>query len=146
MRIFAKKLNFFAKNAIISQKMKVETSYSGILGATLAKKRKSKKLGQQKIADETGINRSSWSRIENGEVVPDAVQLQKIAKAFGTTSAQILEEVDETQKRMEEEDVTVHTEKKSSNSGLGAFLLGAALGVLITKVLSGKSSKDGEDV
>ena len=126
--------------------MKVETSYSGILGATLAHKRKSRKWDQRKIADETGINRSSWSRIENGEVVPDAVQLQKIAKAFGTTSAQILEEVDETQKRMEEEDVTVHTEKKSSNSGLGAFLLGAALGVLITKVLSGKSSKDGEDV
>ena len=145
MRIFAKKLNFFAKNAIISQKMKVETSYLRILGATLAYKRKSKKLGQQTIADETGIDRSSWSRIENGEVAPDAVQLQKIAKVFGTTSAQILEEVDDIQKQMEEEDVTVHTEKQSSNSGLGAFLLGATLGVLIAKYLSDKSPKDGED-
>ena len=125
--------------------MKVETSYSRILGATLAHKRKSRKWDQRKIADETGIDRSSWSRIENGEVAPDAVQLQKIAKVFETTSAQILEEVDDIQKQMEEEDVTVHTEKQSSNSGLGAFLLGATLGVLIAKYLSDKSPKDGED-
>lgn len=119
--------------------MKPETTYLAVLGKILAQKRQAKGWDQAKIAQKTGINRSSWSRLENGEVAPDAIQLARIAQAFAMTPDQLLAEVGEVKKQLEKQKITVHMSKDvpgRKENKLGIFVLGAALGAIITALMS----------
>ena len=130
--------------------MKPETTYPAIIGRILARERNAKGLDQDKMAKAVGINRSSWSRLENGEFVPNAVLLRKIAGVFGKTPSSILAEADAASERLQKEGVQVHLEKPVAKSGakkvgLGLALLGAAaLGGLVAGALKkdGDSSED----
>ncbi len=125
--------------------MKSETTYSAILGRILAQERKKAGMDQAKIAGKTGINRSTWSRMENGEVTPDALQLNKIANALGTTPEKFITEANDAQKHLERKKISVRMVNerpdKSSNK-VGAFLIGAALGALITALATAKDSSE----
>ena len=93
------------------------------------------------MAQKVGLNRSTWSRIENGEIVPNAVLLDKIGRALDKNSADILAEANAARKRLQQEGVEVHQEKPAAKSGskkvgLGLALLGAAaLGGLVASAL-----------
>ena len=124
--------------------MKTETTYSAILGKILARKRKERGWDQAEIAQKTGINRSSWSRLENGETAPDAIQLAKIADAFGMKSKELFAEVDDVKVQLEKQDIQVHMAKaipQRDNNKLGIFLLGTALGAIIAALMSGNTPK-----
>ena len=129
--------------------MKPETTYPAIIGRILARERNELRMDQTKMAAAVGINRSSWSRIENGEIVPNAVLLDRIARVFGKNPSDILLEADEARARLQKEGVTVHGEKPPAKSdgkkvGLGLALLGAAaLGGLVANALA--KNKEGED-
>jgi transcriptional regulator with XRE-family HTH domain len=67
--------------------MKDETSLNGgvrKVGNDLAKLRLNSGLKQAKIAEALGVDASRISRIETGEVIPDADEVKKFAKAAGT--------------------------------------------------------------
>lgn len=99
------------------------------------------------MAKKVGLNRSSWSRIENGEVVPNAVMLDKIARVFETNPSDILFEADQARARLEKEGVVVHPDKVTAKSdakkvGIGLALLGvAALGGLVARALQNKGEE-----
>ena len=121
--------------------MKMETTYLAVLGKILAQKRKKRGWDQAETAKKTGINRSSWSRLENGEVAPDAIQLTKIAGAFGMKAEELLAEVGAIQKKLESQKIKVHMAKEipsRKENKLGMFVLGTALGAIITALLTNK--------
>ena len=124
--------------------MKLETTYSAVLGKILAQKRKNKGWDQATVAQKTDINRSSWSRMENGESTPDAIQLAKIAGVFGTTSPELIAEVESVKKQLERQKIKVHMAKAKEipekNNKLGVFMLGATLGAIIAALIAGKNS------
>ena len=128
--------------------MQSETTYPAIIGRILAYERGKRGWDQEKMAAKVGLNRSSWSRIENGETVLNAVLLDKIAGVFGMPPSQILIEADEARRKLEAEGVQVHSEKRtkvsSGNVGVGLALLGTmALGGLVASVLA-KDKKGGK--
>lgn len=126
--------------------MKPETTYAAIIGRVLAQNRKKRGLDQEAAAKAAGLNRSSWSRLENGEAVPSAVQLAKIAQAFKIGAAEIFTEADKARKELEAHGVRVHLDKVSvkkskAKTGIGLALLGAAaLGAMIAKAVADKPS------
>ena len=121
--------------------MKPETTYPAIIGRILARERSKRGLDQEKMAHAVGLNRSTWSRIENGEVVPNTLLLDKIARFLDTDPSRILAEADAARARLQKEGVEVHPQKPVAKSegkgvGLGLALLGAAaLGGLVARAL-----------
>ena len=100
------------------------------------------------MSAKSGINRSSLSRLENGETALDAEQLAKIAKALDIRPAKIFEEADNAKEALEKAGIKVYMEKKSVKSGvgLGLALIGiAALGSLVATSLSEKKNEHDDD-
>lgn len=125
--------------------MQPETTNSAILGRILVRLRKEKNLGQAEVSMRTGINRSSLSRIEKGDMSADIEQLERIAEALGTTPEHLLSQVKKTRKQLEEAGVRV-TQKPPGKSNAGWILAGAALGAaLIAAVASSANKDDNED-
>jgi len=122
--------------------MQAETTYSAVLGRVLAQKRKrlGREWDQARAAQRAGISRSTWSRLENGESAPDAIQLARIAEMFGTTAPEFLAEVEKICNGLRERGVKVHMEKPkkvSTAGGIGLALLGtAALAGIAAAVLA----------
>ena len=54
------------------------------VGARIRKIRQSKDLSQDNVADELGINKSSYSKIENGHTDPSLSRILKIAEILET--------------------------------------------------------------
>jgi transcriptional regulator with XRE-family HTH domain len=74
---------------------KPSPSYSGItelvqLGASIREKRSMQGLSQEAFADKTGLDRSYLGGIERGEHNIALVNLVKIARALGITTAELL--------------------------------------------------------
>lgn len=124
--------------------MQAATTYPAIIGRIIAERRKKLGMDQATAADEAGINRSSWSRIENGETTPDAVQLSKIATALGLSSDGIIARANEAKKTLEKQGIDVRLDppaKSKSSTGIIALLGAAALGGLVYAA----TKKDSED-
>lgn len=114
-----------------SPEMQAETTYLAVLGRVLAQKRKrlGREWDQADAARRAGISRSTWSRLENGESAPDAIQLARIAKMFDTTAPEFLAEVERVCDGLRKRGVKVHMEKQKKTSvagGIGLALLGTA--------------------
>ncbi len=60
------------------------------LGARLVALRTTRKLSQRNLAIKTNISNATISRIENGEVMPDANTLQTLASFFNVTTDYLL--------------------------------------------------------
>ena len=88
--------------------MRAETTYSAIVGRVIAVRRKKMALNQENVAEKAGINRSSLSRIENGDVAPDIFQLTHIARALSCSLEEIVKEADKKRLLLEGMGVIVH--------------------------------------
>lgn len=60
------------------------------LGENLKKLRESKDLSQGDLADKLEVDRAYISNIENGRMNPTLSTLEKIAKALGISSSELL--------------------------------------------------------
>jgi transcriptional regulator with XRE-family HTH domain len=69
-------------------------AFTLVLGQVLAVLRKRAGLGQGDVARAAGIGQSSMSRYENGDALPDAYVLRKVAEALGVTVSHLFEIVD----------------------------------------------------
>jgi len=71
---------------------KDEQSYLSQLGARIRKLRKAKKLSQEGLAFEAGLDRTYVSSVERGERNIAVLNLAKLAGALGVGAAELLEE------------------------------------------------------
>lgn len=139
---------FCEKSAKILSIMRWDTTYAGVLGRIIARERKRANLDQAQMSEKTGINRSTLSRMEHGVTTPDAVQLKIIANALGMRPEDLYAKADEMSEDLKTGRVKVHMAKepsgKSTNKA-GAFLLGAALGAIITALATAKDSPENDE-
>ena len=127
--------------------MQPETTYHAILGRILRELRKNKGMDQSEIAEKMGMNRSSWSRIENGSTITNIQQLQKIGRIFDMEASKILLKADDIANSLKDKGYIVHydsikevREKSSGSQGL-ALIGGAVLGLLVGSLLFGNNDK-----
>ncbi len=105
------------------------THIDAVFGKIIANKREARqpKLDQIQLAAKLGVNQPALSRIERGESAVSITMLRKLAAAFGTTGADLMDELESAIRRVENEHVTVLAKKdvEKKNDGL-ALALGAA--------------------
>ncbi|MEG9862232.1 MAG: helix-turn-helix transcriptional regulator [Parvularculales bacterium] len=129
--------------------MKKEMTFTAVLGLMLRNMCKDKGLDQAQMAKKMGMNRSSWSRIENGITAVDIQQLKKIGEILGVDATVILERAEAVAQSLEDKGYTVHfdttktVEEKSKAKGI-ALVGGAVLGLLVGGILL-SMTKDNED-
>jgi HTH-type transcriptional repressor of puuD len=63
------------------------------LGKNIAQLRKAQKIKSYELAEMAGVKQPYISAIENGKKIPSLEVLQKIARALGTTTSELLGEV-----------------------------------------------------
>jgi transcriptional regulator with XRE-family HTH domain len=63
------------------------------IGYRIRKIRESKDLKRETVADELGINHSSYSKIERGETDPSASRLLEIARVLKVSAADFFEDI-----------------------------------------------------
>jgi transcriptional regulator with XRE-family HTH domain len=71
---------------------KDEQSYLSQLGARIRKLRKARKLSQEALAFEAGLDRTYVSSVERGERNIAVLNLAKLARALGVEVAELLGE------------------------------------------------------
>lgn len=111
--------------------MELRITDSAILGVIIARRRKERGLGQAEVSGDTGINRSSWSRIEKGDMAVDIEQLGRIAKTLDTTPEALLKEMRETREKLEQAGYKAAPKQPKKSKVGWAVLAGAALGALL---------------
>ncbi len=71
-----------------------ETDFEQRLALRLAQLRQSTGRSLDELAEQTGLSRATLSRFERGESSPSAVQLSRLAIAFGLTASRVLAEAE----------------------------------------------------
>lgn len=60
------------------------------LGQNLKRLRLEREMSQQQVGEGLGVQRSTYTYMENGKTVPDALQVIRLAEIFGVTADEIL--------------------------------------------------------
>ena len=68
--------------------------YALVLGRVVGHLREQRAWSQQQLAAAAGLTQPTLSRIERGQVLPDAFTLRQLAGAFGMTSAELTQRID----------------------------------------------------
>ena len=63
---------------------------SNVIGHNVARLRLDRDVSQDEVASKAGISRLALGKIERGEVVPRAATLEALAKALGTSTAELV--------------------------------------------------------
>lgn len=114
------------------------TTYNAVLGRLLIGYRNQLSLDQKKMSDALGMSQSAWSRIETGETSVTVAQLGRIAQLLNVAPQSIIEEVERAKLKLQSAGVEVMLDKPKKEDMAMALLAGAALGVILVKVLSAK--------
>jgi len=69
--------------------------YALVLGRVVGHFREQRRWSQAELAGAAGLTQPTLSRIERGQVLPDAFAMKRLAGAFGMTSAQLSEQVEQ---------------------------------------------------
>ena len=67
-----------------------EFSARETLAQNLKRLRLQRGMSQQQVGDRMGIQRSTYTYMENGKTVPDALQVIRLAEIFGVTTDALL--------------------------------------------------------
>lgn len=119
-----------AQNSIVS--------YHALVCRILATEREKKGLDQESVAKAVGINRSTWSRIENGESALTIDQLAKACKALDRLPSDLLKQADEMSQSLERTGIRVSGERPKGNDNGMNFLVGAGLTAFLLAALAKK--------
>lgn len=128
-----------------------KTTYSALLGTTIANKRQLKGFEQTDVANKLGITQASYSRLESGKSVINIDQLFLIAEILDTSATELVVTTEKYVNSLKESGAEVTSQssinKKTSNENLenkpnssngGAVIAGAALGALLMAILANK--------
>lgn len=114
-------------------------TYNSLVGYELEKKRLEQGMEQGELARLCGISQPVLSRLERGKAGISVDQLFVICNQLGVKPSALLAEVDRAVDAIrEEESVDVKTTKEASESNTGSLLTGAAIGAVLTLLLSRK--------
>jgi transcriptional regulator with XRE-family HTH domain len=81
--------------------MMPQQMYSMVLGRVVAYLRQQRGWNQGELADRVHSTQSTLSRVERGEVLPDALLFRELAEAFGMTADGLHEKVDAATQKAE---------------------------------------------
>ncbi|MBF2756040.1 MAG: helix-turn-helix transcriptional regulator [Gammaproteobacteria bacterium AqS3] len=143
-----------------------ETTYPAIIGQvvrylrTKARKKEGKEvIDQGTLAEEIGLSRSAYSRIETGEVAPNIEHLAKIAGALDTSLSTIFSMADDIADQLRDSGYIIHEEalgkikrtqdekpeSEKEGVGLGGLVIATALGAIVGGLAAAFLSKDSDD-
>lgn len=122
-------------------------TYPALVGAVLQARRKELGFSQTQVAEEAGLNVSTWSRIENGESALTIEQLAAVAARLDLAPSAILRSVEEKVAALRDRGIEISISrvdvseivKAGSIPLLGASLLGTlgTIGLGATVAVSG---------
>jgi transcriptional regulator with XRE-family HTH domain len=114
-------------------------TYNSLVGYEIEKRRLAKGMEQGELARRCGISQPVLSRLEKGKAGIGVDQLFVICNQLGVKPSALMSEVDKAVDAIRgEEAVDVKTMKEASESKAGVLLTGAAIGAVLTLLLSRK--------
>lgn len=131
-----------------SRTFKPATTYPALVGQVIAGLREHQGLNQASLAKQMGVNASTLSRLERGEMEPSLPHLSRAARALGTTPADILAKADLAQRDLESRGVAVESGPVRDPIGESLAMVGIGfLGLIVGAAIaaSARSRKDSEE-
>lgn len=121
------------------QQLQPKTTYTAVVGRVLAIKRLQTKLEQADVASRLAITQSTWSRIESGESALSIEQLAQAAAALGTSTAEIMMNVENALSDLRRQGVAIQYGSPRELAKEGLALIGVmALGALVMAAINAK--------
>jgi transcriptional regulator with XRE-family HTH domain len=114
--------------------MNQQITYNGLVGFELEKIRKELGKEQSEISTITGISQPVLSRLEKGKAMITIDQLFIVCGALGVKPEDIISKASQGVEAFNTEEAVSVTTTKGANAG--AVLTGAAIGALLTLLLS----------
>lgn len=115
--------------------MNQQITYNSLVGFELEKARKNILLEQSEVAEMIGISQPVLSRLEKGKAMITIDQLFIICNALNVKPEEIIEEASRGAEALNnQETIDITTTKNASSAG--AILTGAAIGSLLTLLLT----------
>lgn len=112
-------------------------TYTGLAMRLIATERMLKGLDQQVLADALGVNKSSYSRLETGQTALTVDALFVLCRALGLSPVSLLTRVEAlSAEAASHPELMVTPHGAQQNSGVAELVTGAALGALITAMLT----------
>jgi transcriptional regulator with XRE-family HTH domain len=115
--------------------MNQQITYNGLVGFELERIRKELGKEQSEISISTGISQPVLSRLEKGKAMITIDQLFVVCAALGVKPEDIISKASKGVDAFDKEDAVNVTTTKEANTA-GAVLTGAAIGALLTLLLS----------
>ena len=112
-------------------------TYNALVGLEIERLRKMNGIDQAELAAKAGLSQPVLSRLEKGKAAITVDQLFMICNALGKMPHVVLEKVCENITVIKEEETVQITSSKSVDN-TGPLLAGAALGAILTYLLSKK--------
>lgn len=117
--------------------MNQQITYNALVGFELERIRKELGKEQSEVASITGISQPVLSRLEKGKAMITIDQLFVICSALGIKPEQLISKVSKGVEAFKTEETIKVTSTKKTNP-TGAVLTGAAIGSLLTLLLTKK--------
>jgi len=112
------------------------TTYNGIVGAVLRRRREQIGLDQAELAKRLGFTQSSYSRIESGKTSLTLMQLNDIAPHLSLDSESFIRQVESIKLNLARQGVNVSRKKEPGlGEGVTNLLIGATLLAIVTQMM-----------
>ena len=112
------------------------TTYNGIIGALLRRRREQLGLEQGTISQKIGLTQSSYSRIESGKTSLTLAQLSAISPHYSVRPADFIDQAEQVKMNMKRQGIDVVEEPTTKvASGVTNILIGAALLAVVAQLV-----------
>ena len=118
--------------------IKPVATYSGVLGAVLARHRDARGLTQGQLAEAVGLSQSAWSRVENGATSMTADQLALAAAALRSSPGALVADADATAASLRRRGVDVVPSRADKALDGAVVVLGLAALLSLVLVVASK--------
>ena len=123
-----------------------QTTISAVLGVVLTNLRKEQSIEQAEMAARMGLSQASYSRLETGKATFSVDQMYQAANALAVSSEEISRRLNQAIVSLEANNFSVEpqvrgntSQARKDKSRVGPFVVGAALGALLFRILSNKN-------
>jgi len=120
--------------------------FASVFGRLVAHLRHRKNWSQVELAKVLDTTQSSVSRVERGDVVPDAILFQNLARAFEISSDELYKTIERATSKAKDLAVATSSDCKSSSDDwwksaltvLGAIGLAGLVGAAVASLIEGE--------
>lgn len=125
-----------------------QVAFTEILGQVIRRRRQDADKTQDIFAPEIDVSASALSRIESGHIPLTIVQLRRIGQTLGVPVSKLLVEAEQIEQKISKGPRRVRLveeRKPTTGEAAGWFLGGAAVGALVTSLMSATKAKGGSN-